>query len=279
MEVVPRGHLKFDDVLDTRAVSRLRLDLRQMTYLNIYGLVGMACCVLSAANSGSAIEIALPMDTSAANFLTRLGFDRFVRTVGGVHCEPASVTYGVDEDVVVAVSTFDSAGDLIPLQDLLHERLEGMAGPQSREAIGEALWELGTNVTAHSGSRGIVAATVQGRKRKERHIDFALGDAGIGIRESFLRGQARHHPPTDHKAIELATEYLVSSIDDPGRGQGLSTTIDVATSLAGRVIVRSGNAKRTMFRKQGSYGLGVIHAAESVPRLAGTLVGVRVPCA
>ncbi len=274
MEVVPRGHLDFDGVLDTRAVNRLRLDLQHMTHANIYGLVAMGCCVLDSINSDRSIEQVPPTDTSASNFLTRLGFDRFLRTVGGVDCEPAAVTYGGDKDIVVEVSTFDSASDLIPLQQLLSDRLNGMAGPQSRAAIEEALWELGTNVTTHSGSRGIVAAAVQGAKKKDRHIDFVVGDVGIGIRESFLRGERPYHPPTDHKAIELAIEYLVSSIKDPGRGQGLNTTIDVVTSLNGRVIVRSGNARRTIFRKRSKSGDDLVHGAASVPRLAGTLVGV-----
>ncbi len=239
----------------------------------------MACCVLNAIDTGRQIEIALPADTSAANFLTRLGFDRFLRTFGGVPCEPPSVTYGMDKSIVVDVTIFDRAADLIPLQDLLYSRLEGMAGPQTRDAIGEALWELGTNVTTHAGSRGVVAAAVQGTKRKDRHIDFVVGDAGIGIRESFLRARSRYFPPTDHKAIELAVQYLVSSTDDPGRGQGLHTTVEVATSLNGRVVVRSGNARRTMSRKKRSYGWENVDEAASVPRLAGTMVAVRIPCA
>jgi hypothetical protein len=278
LEIRAEGHFQFDDAIDTRSIRRLSIDLSNMTYANIYGLVGIACCVADANQEGRVVSFIPPNDAGASCFLSRLGLDNFIRDTVNIDCYLPVISRQSDSGIIVEIQWFRCSDDLIPLERLLFERLEGIAGPQSREALCAAMWELGANVTEHAEARGIVAAIVQGTGKKDQHIDFAIGDVGIGIRESFLRGDGKHRPATDHKAVKLAVEYLVSSLADPGRGQGLSTTVEEATGLGGMVIVRSGNERLTISRKRDTGNLDRLQRSISVPRLPGTLVAVRVPC-
>lgn len=73
-------------------------------------------------------------------------------------------------------------------------------------------------------------------------VQVVIGDIGRGIRASFHTTGVRE-PKDELEAVHLALEYLVTSIpDDPGRGQGLFTTMEQVVGLQGRMIVRSKDA-------------------------------------
>lgn len=61
----------------------------------------------------------------------------------------------------------------------------------------------------------------------------------------------------------------MSSVTDPGRGQGLTTTVEQATGLEGRVVLRSGGARITI-DSGGS-------RKEAVAPIDGTIVGISLP--
>ncbi len=279
MEIRGSGHLEFDKSIHSRAHRRLVVDLSRVEHLNVYGLVAIACAILHSAQETLPIEIHSPRAAAASNFMSSLGFDQFSRNVGGVTCSLPVTTSAKSGDVIVGLQTFSSSGELQPLQDLLWDRLEGARISNIRTALVEALWELGANVTEHSGSIGIVAACVQRPNRKDAHVALAIGDAGKGLRRSFLEGARRQHPASDHEAITLALTYLVSSLADSGRGQGLTTTVKQALSLQGRVTIRSGNARRTITHSRWDPdNLHQSGTAASVPTLPGTLVAADLPC-
>lgn len=96
-----------------------------------------------------------------------------------------------------------------------------------------------------------------------------IGDAGRGIRESFL-ATGTQTPANDVRAIRLALEYLVTSVaDDPGRGQGLSTTMEQVVEMQGRMIVRSGSGRVSITAS------GLVET--TVPYLPGVVVALSLP--
>jgi len=101
-----------------------------------------------------------------------------------------------------------------------------------------------------------------------QRVQIAIGDAGRGIRASFL-ASGTQSPANDEEAIELALQYLVSSVPDPGRGQGLTTTVEQTTALEGHVVVRSGTSRVTV------HGSG--STAQQVQPIDGTVVGISLP--
>jgi hypothetical protein len=282
MEIRGSGHLELDRSIDPRAKRRVSIDLSRVDHISVYGVVGIACAVLHAAQEGLPLQILPPSSASASSFMSSLGFERFVQDTGRAACTLPITTSPRPADVIVELRTFSSSEQLQPLQDLLWDRLGRTRNSHLRDALVEALWELGANVTEHSGSMGIVAACVQRPNRRDAHVAFAVGDAGKGLRRSFLEGSRPNHPATDHEAITLALTYLVSSVTDAGRGQGLTTTVKQAVELKGKVVVRSGTARRSITSSRWNPAkLSTLHlsgAASSVPELPGMLVAADLPC-
>lgn len=150
--------------------------------------------------------------------------------------------------VVVPLRSAQSAGGDQALSHLLWEQLRDHADPQVLEAVTEGVWEIVGNALEHSGSDAQVMAQVyrsaaggQPPDHDDR-VQVVVGDVGRGIHAAFKATGVRE-PANELEAIHLALEYLVTSVpDDPGRGQGLFTTMEQVLGLNGRMIVRSGNA-------------------------------------
>ncbi len=125
---------------------------------------------------------------------------------------------------------------------------ERVVDEQVLGAVTECVWEIVGNALEHSGSDAQVMAQVyrsaaggQPPDHDDR-VQVVVGDVGRGIQAAFHATGVRE-PADERDAIHLALEYLVTSVpDDPGRGQGLSTTMDQVVGLDGRMIIRSGDA-------------------------------------
>ncbi len=106
--------------------------------------------------------------------------------------------------------------------------LEGGADGEVVNQLFEAAGELGQNVVEHAGSPvgGFIAAQRYKAGAPEERIVVAVGDAGVGIRESL---RARYGDMPDGEAIRRAIQWNVSSVPDEGRGQGFR-----ASSMASR---------------------------------------------
>lgn len=130
------------------------------------------------------------------------------------------------------------------------------------------------NALEHSGGDALIMGQVYRAPRgtppdHDDRVQVVIGDTGQGIRQSFLNTHT-HTPATDLEAIHLALEYLVTSVaDDPGRGQGLFTTMEQTLATQGRMIVRSGEG-RVSITEAGQVD-------ETVPFLPGVLVCLSLP--
>jgi hypothetical protein len=155
------------------------------------------------------------------------------------------------------------------LASFIWERLEGGVDGEVVNQLFEATGELGQNVVEHAGSPvgGFIAAQRYKAGAPEERIVVAVGDVGVGIRESL---RVRYGDMTDAESIRRAIQWHVSRVPDEGRGQGLPGVVDGVRGLGGTVWIRSGAASRTVTRG---------HAPTSeVSRLQGTIVGARLPC-
>jgi hypothetical protein len=202
-----------------------------------------------------------------------MGFDEFLNEIG--QPELGSSATAESSGVVVPLrSALDSGGEQAVSQ-VLWGQLRDQVGPQILAALSEGVWEMMANGLEHSGSDASVMAQVY---RKSRHgippdhddkVQVVIGDAGRGIRAS-LASSPKYEPASDIEAIDLALEYLVSSVyDDPGRGQGLSTTLEQVTRLGGKMVIRSGAGKVTVEADERRH--------EAVPELSGTIVALSLP--
>jgi hypothetical protein len=261
----------FDAALDERAAS---CNLARLKFVDAYGLVGTACAIRAGLADSPDLAVRAPTSSQARAHLTAMGFRDFLSDIGRSPSLPAGPALEASGVVVPLRSAADSGGAQ-QLSQMLWAQLREHVDPSVLQAIAEGVWEIVGNALEHSGSDALILGQVYRTARGGRppdhddRVQVVVGDVGRGIRESFLATGA-HSPRDDLEAVKLALEYLVTSVtDDPGRGQGLFTTMEQVVGLAGLMIVRSGTAKVT------------IDAAgpreETVPSLPGVIVAMSLP--
>lgn len=267
---VPRSALSIESFECRVQADAQACDLRPVTFVDAYGLVATGCALIAANADGHRVPVYYPRPAQVRRHLSRMGFRDFLAGLGYPSELPPNEA--VDRsDVLVPLQRVDAVSAAEQLSHLLHEQLRSQADPQVLNAVLEGLWELSANALEHSGAQAVIMGQVYRRGVAPHHrnvVQVAIGDAGIGVRESFLRTGMRE-PATDRAAITDALEYLVTSVDDPGRGQGLYTTHESVTSLGGEMIVRSGTAKVRL----GAHNTNVW---EDVIPLPGTMVCVSL---
>jgi len=260
----------FDSSLEDRATC----DLSRLTFVDAYGLVGTACSLRLARSSNYDLQIKPPTSPGTRAHLAAMGFASFVRELGFDDL-PTGGGPAESSGVVVPLRSAADSGGEQEISKMLWEQLHSEASPQILEAIGEGVWEMVANALEHSDSDAAVMGQVYGTRRGGQppdhndKVQVVIGDVGRGIRDS-LTSSPEHDPEDDLAAIDLAMQYLVSSVhDDPGRGQGLSTTMEQVLALGGRMIVRSGSGRISLQPDR--------RVEERVPPLSGTIVGLSLP--
>jgi len=244
-------------------------DLRRLKFVDAYGLVATACALQAADDA----ELLLPTATKTRQHLSMMGFRDFLANTGSEVELPAKPTAD-NPDVVVPLRFAVNSGGAQALSSFLWEQLADDVAPQVLNAIAEGVWEMVGNALEHSGTDALIMGQVYRVNRgglppdHDDRVHVVIGDTGRGIRRSFLDSGA-YTPATDLEAISMALEYLVTSVDDPGRGQGLFTTMEQVLETQGRMVVRSGTA-RVSITQTG-------REEETVPLLPGVIVALILP--
>ncbi|MEA2231283.1 MAG: hypothetical protein QOD83_1099 [Solirubrobacteraceae bacterium] len=249
--------------------QRLSCDLRQLRFIDAYGLVGTACAMRAAGE----VELLVPTAANACSHLSAMGFRDFLSSTRG-RLELPVVSTADAPDVVVPLRSTSDSGGAQALSNLLWEQLRDHVAPQVLQAMTEGVWEMVANALEHSGTDALIMGQAYRAPRgtapdHDNRVQLVIGDTGRGIRESFLTTSV-HTPTTDREAVSLALEYLVSSVaDDPGRGQGLTTTMEQVVETQGRMVVRSGTARVSIS--------GEGRVEELVAFLPGVIVALSLP--
>ena len=122
-------------------------------------------------------------------------------------------------DTLIELQRFDDSHGSHRLASFIWDRLEGGADGEVVNQLFEATGELGQNVVEHAGSPvgGFVAAQRYKAGAPEERIIVAVGDAGIGIRESL---RPRYGDMTDRPGHHAGdpVECLPRSGTGPGPG-------------------------------------------------------------
>jgi len=240
------------------------IDLAQESFVDAYALVGLACFIASAARDGLPVRLVLPEDPDVRSWLSRMHLGAVIDAFGAwVEGALPRVPERDRRDTLIELERFDDAHGSDRLASFVWERLEGGADGEVVNQLFEATGELGLNVVEHAGSPagGFVAAQRYKAGMPEERIIVAVGDVGVGIRESL---RPRYGDMTEGEAIRRAIQWHVSRIPDEGRGQGLPGVVD------GVVWIRSGAVSRKITRRR--------ETTSEVSRLQGTIVGARLPC-
>jgi hypothetical protein len=246
------------------------LDLARIGFVDAYALTGLACFVASAAGDGLCVRVALPEEADVRSWLSRMHLGDVLEAFGvQVEGELRRVPERDRRDALIELQRFKDANGSDRLASFIWERLQGGADGEVVNQLFEATGELGANVVEHAGSPsgGFVAAQRYKAGTPDERIIVAVGDVGIGIRESL---RPRYGDMTDDAAIRRAVQWNVSRVPDEGRGQGLPGVVDGVQGLGGTIWIRSGVALRRITRSR--------QTTVGVSRLQGTIVGARLPC-
>jgi hypothetical protein len=239
--------LRLDGVLSLDLDSGVAaIDLARESFVDAYAVVGLACLIASAAGDGLAVRLVLPEDPDVPSWLSRMHLGAVVEAFG-VRVEGAlpRVAERDRRDTLIELQRFDDAHGSDRLASFIWDRLEGGADGEVVNQLFEATGELGLNVVEHAGSPagGFVAAQRYKAGMPEEWIIVAVGDLGVGIRESL---RPRYGDMTDGEAVGRAIQWHVSRIPDEGRGQGLpasSTSWSRPCSWTGAAAAWSSRAR------------------------------------
>lgn len=246
------------------------IDLTRVTFVDPYGVVGVACHVVDAKLRDCDVHLHRPESTDVARYLERLGFSALVDGLNLTTDRPPPAIRNKTDQTgnLMELVPFEDKGKVDELAEMVFDRLAGHVDPQVTNALFEAIGELGSNTIDHSGvGWGIMAAQVYRKGTPGENLVFAIGDLGMGIRRSLAR---RHTTPDDESAIRLALQPNVTGTEDDHRGNGLTEVNGLVTGLRGTVLIRTGQAQVTCGR---GWSDGV-----AVPPMMGTRVAATVPC-
>jgi hypothetical protein len=247
------------------------IDLAQESFVDAYALVALACFIASTAGEGLSVRLVLPVDPDVRSWLSRMHLGAVIDAFG-TRVEGAALPRVVERDrrdTLIELERFDDAHGSDHLASFIWERLQGGADGEVVNQLFEATGELGLNVVEHAGSPagGFLAAQRYKAGMPEERIIVAVGDVGVGIRESL---RPRYGDMTAGQAIRRAIQWHVSRIPDEGRGQGLPGVVEGVRGLDGVMWIRTGAVSRTITRRR--------ETTIGVSPLQGTIVGARLPC-
>jgi hypothetical protein len=193
------------------------IDLAEVSFVDVYALAGLACFIASAARGGLPVELVVPEDPDVRSWLSRMHLgnvlDAFEVRVEGAF---PRVAERERRDALIELERFGDVHGSDRLASFIWDRLEGGVDAEVVNQLFEATGELGLNVVEHAGSPagGFVAAQRYKAGMPEERIVVAVGDVGIGIRESL---RPRYGVMTDDEAIRRAVQWNVSRVPEQGR--------------------------------------------------------------
>ena len=222
--------------------GEILFDLSGLTSIRPGALAALAAHAVSVTHAGHRVRVRLPTDSACCEHLEAVsGFcwylsDFDVRFEGRRHS--GDFTHE-DNGAILSMTTVKDSGEVEALAEKVYEGFRRTGGVRSSvllDEVVEGLWEPAINSIEHSQSEfGAVCLAQIWTARRKRLAEFAVADAGVGIRETLSR---RYPNLSSHKeAIEKALEEGVSGLDDPQRGIGLSTTHDLSRAGADRRLM------------------------------------------
>jgi hypothetical protein len=250
-----------------RDAAQIRLKLRD-TKIHVYGLAVIATWI-------SSLRLDLNFDEGhpTTEYLKSLGFLDLASVEQSEHMLFDSRRH-LGLTFISSNSRFSTDRTVNRFLDLFKPHL--FESKEKRAALAITFAELVENAHLHSHCRcGYMIAQIHPTSRK---LHLAIADSGIGIRESFHRGDndaVRLRIVTDEDALRLACEPLITSKTQGHAGYGLYLVSELAQRNVGTFILASGDSLLRRWSRR-SFS-GSLKPQETVVKHAGwkgTVVGV-----
>lgn len=227
-----------------------RFDLTAVTEINAVGMLNLLLAIQWLRHHKQKVYVHLPKDPISLARLRAMHFLGHFHALGAVY--PQVPQYPNLRDnlfgprfPVIRIGNRKSPGEVA---GNAYDHLRGLAGyPASEaEAVGNLMSELCGNLLEHSHSPGggFAVMEVQSGAPRRPSTVIALGDIGIGLRQSldpYYRSEGLAVPRQDVRIIREAVRAGVTSTGAPGRGGGLSSVRRLSRKNGYHLGIRSGN--------------------------------------
>ena len=239
--------------------QRVLVDAHATEWASPFGLVSLLCAGEALAERlGTKPLLTVPSDKDVTSYWARTGFFQEADALFEIHGAVPKVRQPPESNVLLEVTPVRVAGDVHKVVDRIQDRaaaiLTSELGLEARATMGfgMALSETCQNIVEHAGTGGWVAVHAYTWRRRlgRRVVVIAVGDAGVGFRQSLEPTQARRFGDRwgDGTALEAALIQGVSRFRDPGRGQGFRGIRKYLDHWKGKITIRSGTARIAMIR-------------------------------
>ena len=224
--------------VDLRA-SRPLIDLSRVTFVETFGLIYLCMFIRHNNNAGILFHVAPPSDLKVLDYLLSRGFWRWVGPQ-----ESKAYTH-----LVTSPTSFNTVVCIQNKRYIAEEIEDWILGNLGIDPtftidvprVAELAVELVDNFHQHSDQQ-FAACCLQVYPKLKR-LDFAIGDCGIGIRESLAQNSGfKHLDSWQHvdAALEAFKDGVTSRIG--GGGTGLGTVRENILELGGQMFLSTGNA-------------------------------------
>jgi len=229
------------------------LSFKDVRFIDPFGIIIAAQYLRYLIFASGRAAVYLPFDAAVLGYLRRSRFVEFASSLGLVLPESKSFSYERrEEEWLLPLTPLRSEEEVPELVARLYGSLQnllvnsGIMEPGMASQLSTMLAELCQNVTQHSQDLGLVIAQVYRDSRgteqaaTQRHLQIAVGDLGIGLRGSLAK-RYQTADWDDQEVIRQALSQGVSSLDDEGRGLGLSQVYKKTAQMHGRMFLHSGD--------------------------------------
>lgn len=250
------------------------IDLSDCIFADISGIVRLVLIAKHKALSGQRATILVPRDNNVQTYLERANAFQELKACCSLN-EPIDHLAGNVRNAtknLVEVRSIEEEGQIRNIVDCFSEHLKGTGvADEARNAIEKILYETLQNIPHHADPEGKLGACngVVALQKYAYELCLAIGDLGVGIRESLtLNPKFPKEVYDDSKAV-LAAANQASRHGDRGRGGGLPSVIQALASVGGTCSIRSGSV---VLKINGDSRL-----IQNVSSFPGTHIDISVP--
>ena len=208
--------------------EEVTLDLSEVRFVRPSGLVALATYVDAAVNDGIRVSLTSPRSSDCCEYMAASGVLQYcasiAEVIGASGRESKSSSLS---NTVLALHVVETESDAVAARLEVARGLHQVLGSGNmkwegiRKAIAAAIHEMCTNIAFHARARrGFVIAQRYFNRFQERHwVEFAVGDAGVGIRETLSEAYPDlATAPERHVLKRMITERLTRRSDHGGSG-------------------------------------------------------------
>jgi len=235
------------------------IDLRDVTFIDPYGMVGILEIGELFQAEGIQKRILFPRLEEVLKYLERMDFFKFAERYFILDSSEMKLSErflrSTDTDVLLEITPIEKSDDIHfivgKVKERAHSILERHLHYEERAINGfiVALSEVCQNIIEHSRTRGFVGIQkYYWQNLKKNIVKIAVSDIGIGFRRSLSE---RFSLDSDAEAIEKALLHGASRYADKGRGHGLAAVKRFVNEWNGKLSVRSGTARLAILPKWG----------------------------